>query len=345
MKFKVNHELLFALRYLYEQYPKLPVIAAGSLVEFVLEEVGIPVGRIDQLIMRPVSFVEFISALGKDHLLGIIKESSFNEEIPDIVHNQLLECLRLYFYVGGMPEAFAAYLKSQDLGIVSDIHARILKGYEDDFQKYSKKSDWMSLQVVFQKAPYVVGDSRVKYVKLDRNIRGEKLKTAVELLTKAQVVSKVISSYANKPPLRSAAQSKFFKLVFLDIGLLHHSMGFDWRSLELDSDLTDVKNGVFAEQFVGQELLTTESINSSKNLFYWYRNVKGSDAEVDYLVDYKGEVAPIEVKSGSRGTLKSLQLYIEKNNNNQAFVLSQRNISKLKETSFLPLYMASRLGL
>lgn len=334
---------LLALRYLYEQRPELAVLAAGSLVEFVLEEIGLPVGRVDQLNMGPVSFREFLAALGKEQLVRVILESSFDEPVPDIAHDQLLDLLRTYFYVGGMPSAVTTYVETKSLSHTSEVHARILKGYEDDFQKYAKKSDWGALETVFQRAPHVVGESRLKYVRLDRDIRGEKLKTAVDLLNKAQVLQKVTSSYAKSLPLRAASQSKFFKLIFLDIGLLHHSMGFDWRKVSLDDDLTNVKQGAFAEQFVGQELLTTSEINCTSELYYWYRNVKGSDAEVDYLVGFEGAPAPVEVKSGSRGTLKSLRLYVEEFGSKDAFVFSQRNIERMEETLFLPLYLASRL--
>lgn len=335
---------LLALRYLYEQKPELPVLAAGSLVEFVLEEVGLPVGRVDQLTMGPVSFREFLAAMGKDQFVRLIKESPLNAPVPDIAHNQLLDLLRTYFYVGGMPSAVTTYVETKSLNSVSEVHARILKGYEDDFQKYAKEADWAALEAVFASAPQVVGESRVKYVRLDREIRGEKIKTAVNLLAKAEVLEKVVSSYAKTLPLRAGAQAKFFKLIFLDIGLLHHAMGFDWRKVSLEDDLTDIKQGAFAEQFVGQELLTGSEINDASQLFYWYRSVKGSDAEVDYLVQYEGAPVPVEVKSGSRGTLKSLRLYIEEFGCKKAFVLSQRNIERMEETTFLPLYLASRLN-
>lgn len=334
---------LLALRYLYEQRPELPVIAAGSLVEFVLEEIGLPVGRVDQITMRPVSFREFLTAIGKEPLARFISETSLKKPVPDIAHTQLLDLLRTYFYVGGMPSAVTTYVETKSLNLVSDVHARIIKGYEDDFQKYAKKADWTALAAVFSRVPHVVGESRLKYVQIDRDIRGEKLKTAVDLLTKAQVLQKVISSYAKDPPLRAGTQSKFFKVIFLDIGLLHHAMGFDWRKVSLHDDLTDLKQGAFAEQFVGQELLTENEINNASELFYWYRNVKGADAEVDYLVEHQGALSPVEVKSGSRGTLKSLRRYVEEFGTKLAFVLSQRNIEQMEETVCLPLYVASRL--
>ena len=334
---------LLALRYLYEQCTELPVIAAGSLVEFILEHIGLPVGRVDQLHMKPLGFCEFLEALNKEHLAAQIFKNDFSKPLAGIAHQQLLELLRIYYYVGGMPEAVAAYAQSRELAVVSDIHARLLTGYEDDFQRYSKNSDWAALRTVYHSATNVVGESRVKYVRLDRELRGEKVKSALNLLIKAQVLSKIVSTYAKTLPLKSSVKEKFFKLIFVDIGLLHHALGFDWRSVDLEDDLTDIRDGAFAEQFVGQELLSTCSINTSRSLYYWYRAEKGSDAEVDYIVNYAGEPTPVEVKSGARGTLKSLSLYMTTFQPTNGFVLSQRNVEQLESTIFLPLYMACRL--
>lgn len=336
---------LLALRYLYEQIPELAVVAAGSLIEFVFDEVGLPVGRIDQLHMKPVTFSEFLGAMKKEHLRAAITKNDLTRAIPDIAHRQLLDLLRTYFYVGGMPEAVATYVDERDLGAVSHVHGRILAGYEDDFQKYSGKSEWTALRTVFSRAPSVVGDPRVKYVRLDREIRSEKLKSALVLLTKSQVLSRVVSTYAASPPLKSAAEEKCFKIIFLDIGLLHHALGFDWRRISLDDDLTQIKSGAFAEQFVGQELAAHCTINESHDLYYWNRRVQGSDAEVDYVIEFAGGCAPVEVKSGKRGTLKSLLMYLEKFGPKNSFVLSQRNVEQLESTTLLPLYMASRLSI
>lgn len=330
---------LMALRYFYENFPELHVIAAGSLIEFVIEEVGIPVGRVDQLYVHPINFTEFLLALNKEHLVKQINKSKLASKISDIAHNQLLNCLRTYYYVGGMPSAVATYISSGDLGATSAVHARIIKGYEDDFQKYSKKSDWGLLQSIFKRSPSLVGNSRLKYSNLDREIRGEKLKKALELLCKAQILTKVISTYSKKIPLESGIQEKFFKIIYLDIGLLHHQLGFDWRSIEIDKDLTDIKSGAFAEQFIGQELRSKSSVNKNIDLYYWYRSVKGSDAEVDYIINYKNLPTPIEVKSGSRGTLKSLIQYIKEFDSKNNLVFSQRNIEVMDNILFLPLYM------
>ncbi len=138
-------------------------------------------------------------------------------------------------------------------------------------------------------------------------------------------------------------KSNFFKVIFLDTGLLQHAVGFDWRNVNVTQDLTDMRDGIFAEQFVGQELLAACTKDSGYLLHYWDRHIKGSDAEVDYVVEHDGAPAPIEVKSGVRGTLKSLACYMQEFAPRNAFVLSQRNIERLDSITFLPLYLAGRI--
>jgi hypothetical protein len=174
-----------------------------------------------------------------------------------------------------------------------------------------------------ERVPHLVGDPRVKYVQVDRHIHSDKIKRFLLLCEKANLLTRVHSTYASSLPLAAAADKKFFKIIFLDIGLLHHPLGFDWRQVSPDADLTNICHGAFAEQFVGQELLAHADILDQRNLYYWYRKAKGSDAKVDYVVSSHGSPAPVEVKSGSRGTLKSLNMYIEKYQPKEAFVLSQ----------------------
>ncbi len=163
------------------------------------------------------------------------------------------------------------------------------------------------------------------------------------LLKNAGLISRVLSSFAKKPPLKVEAKEKFFKLLFLDIGLLQHAVGFDWKSFNPTDDLTNTCDGVFAEQFVGQELLANSDPESIQQLYYWERDTHGSDAEVDYLFESSLGITPIEVKSGHRGTLKSLQQYRQEFSPKQSVVLSQQNIGSKEDILWVPLYMAQEV--
>lgn len=331
-----------ALRYFFEQYPQLPVIAAGSLIDFVLEDIGFPVGRIEEMTLHPFSFCEFLEALGKKHLAEFIWTHDLSKSVLEPVHNEILLLLKRYFCIGGLPEAVKSYYLEQDLQQVSRIQKSLLMNYKSDFPKYSKKTDWDALDTVFERGPLLVGSPRVKYTDFDKVIRGEKIKSAIGLLTQANILRRVVSSNIDKPPLRAGKEEKFFKIIFLDIGLMQTALGFSWHNVAPDVDLTDLKKGSLAEQFVGQELLANLT-HRSQELFYWYRNAKSSNAEIDYLIESTFGASPVEVKSGALGRLKSLLLYQQLKSSKQSYILSQRNISQQGQNHFLPLYFAGRL--
>jgi predicted AAA+ superfamily ATPase len=242
-----------------------------------------------------------------------------------------------------MPEAIAVYASTHDLSEVSRVHSRLIRNYRDDFAKYAKQNDWEALNIVFDRLPAMIGRNRINYSKFDAHMRGEKIRRALTLLSTAGLVHRVISSQANQPPLNAESDPRFFKLLLLDIGLMQAMLGFDWRKVRPDMPVNEIHDGAFAEQFVGQELICSGSSDSFYQPHYWYRGVKGSEAEVDYVIVHKGCVTPVEVKSGSRGTLKSLALYQEKFTPAQCLVLSMQNSVELERIRWVPLFLASRL--
>jgi uncharacterized protein len=338
-------QAITCLRYFYEKAPNIPVIAAGSLLEFVLQEISFPVGRISSIYVRPISYFEYLSSIDKSHIREYLEDLKIdgNSKIPEYLHSDLLHELKKYFLIGGMPKAVSVYIKHRDLSLVSAVHNDILSAYYDDFPKYSKKSEWDVLKIIFEKIPFLVAGTKIKYTSIDRNFRIEKIKRALLLLEYAGLITKVISTNAKQPPLNSQAKLSTFKLLSLDIGLLQHSLGFDWSSLSPDSNLTDTCRGKFAEQFVGQEFLASSSVHTRSILYYWCSMKYHSDAEIDYVTEFKNKVVPIEVKSGTRGTLKSLTEYEKQFKPGLSIVFSERNIEKMENTIFLPLYLAGCL--
>lgn len=334
---------ILALRYLYEQAPNLPVIAAGSLLEFALEAHGTPVGRVEYLYLYPLSFEEFLSAQGKDQLANFISNFNFKNSISQAVHDELVRLLRLYFRIGGMPRAIMSYLETKDIKEVSREHELLLSTYKEDFPKYARKSQIETLGNILTVIPSHIAQQKVKYTKIDPDLRIEKIKRAMDLLEKAHLISRAYCSLAQKLPLASLKKNKSFKLFFLDIGLLQHALGFDWSMIDPNSDISLIKNGVFAEQFVAQELLAKRSANKKYELFYWDRPVHGSDAEVDFLIEYQNKVIPLEIKSGLQGSLKSLYSYIREIKPEHAFIASERNIEHKDNISWIPLYLVGGL--
>lgn len=331
---------LTALRYFYEKAPHLPIIAAGSLIEFVLSEISMPVGRVESLELYPLTFFEFLDAVGREELSRYIEQLPLGKAVSAVAHRELLLQLKKYFYVGGMPGVVSAYVQSSSLPEASKVHEQILTVYEDDFAKYAERADWQALRLVFQRTPAFVGDTRVKYSRFDREIRSGKIKRALLLLSTARIISKVQVVHSPKPPLKAHAKPDFFKLIFLDIGLMQSSLGVDWQRIPFNQELTTLFDGALAEQFVGQEL---RAHGQEKELYYWERNKHGSDAEVDYLIQSGEGIIPIEVKSGAKGTFKSLQRYVDEEQPPAAYVLSHKNYEKNDVFVYVPLYRAGQL--
>ncbi len=242
-----------------------------------------------------------------------------------------------------MPKVVSSYLTTNDMLVASQEQGTLVRGYIDDFKKYAKKVDWALLETIFTKMNELAGGPQVKFTSIDSQAKSAQVRRALLALQQALVIHKVLPTHTDRLPLQAHAIDKRFKLVFLDIGLLHRQLGFDWTSIDPDADLTEVAEGRFAEQFVAQEIIAARSGTENYALHYWSRPTSGSEAEVDFVVEHKNRPVPLEVKSGAKGRLKSLELYLKELKPSAAFVLSQRNVERLGEMTFLPLYLASRL--
>jgi uncharacterized protein len=304
-------ELLPMLRYFYEERGDLHVIAAGSLLEFLLadHDFSMPVGRVEYLNLGPMDMEEFLMALGQERLVTFLGAYSLDEPIPESIHLSLLNFLKLFWIVGGMPAAITWYVNSGQLTDAVREHSVILQTYEDDFSKYRKRIYPDRLRKVFRRIPALIG-SKLKYVRLDPHERSRELADTLQLLEMARVIYRVRHSAGNGVPLGAEVKERDFKPLFLDTGLVSTSLGLSLPSLEMADDLLMVNNGALAEQFIGQHLLYDGPGYEKPRLFYWNREQKNSSAEVDYLIAHGGKVVPVEVKAGKTGTLKSLQVFV-----------------------------------
>jgi len=325
---------ILSLRYFYEQLPGLHVIGAGSLLEFALQNISFPVGRVQLLNMGPLNFYEFLLATGK----GILAETILKEpiELSKSIHNLLLDELKKYFFVGGMPECVNKYIKTNHLVDVFDIQSDLLNTFRQDFSKYATYSDKRCLNSVLDSVSKNVGH-QIKYSHLAEGFTNPTIKKAFELLETALLFKRVCSSTPEGIPLNANKSEKTFKAIFLDIGLLSRLSGLSVSTEFTKTDLLSIYRGAMAEQFVGQELISA----GHNNLHYWDRQAKSSTAEVDFLIEKNKEIIPIEVKSGTSGSLKSMHLLLNTYKNvKKGFVFSEATYSKLTEQKlvFLPLY-------
>ncbi len=296
------------LRYFQEALPDLHVIAAGSLLEFALREFkhSMPVGRIEYLYLYPLTFSEFLSALGEDRLVTWLENYHVGDPFSDTADIRLREFLRLYFFIGGMPAAVAAYRERRDLVEVQRVLTSIITTLQDDFAKYGTRAQQRNMRRVLRHIPLSIG-RKVRYVNIDRETRAGDLRTALELLELAGFVSLVRHSSANGVPLGAEASNDRFKPLLLDIGLCGNLCGLN---LPDDAKLLTVQEGSLAEQLVGQELRAVGPCFAEHPLFYWHREARNANAEVDYLWTHDGIVIPVEVRAGTSGSLKSTHVFL-----------------------------------
>ncbi len=342
-------EAMAALRYFYEDLPGLAVIAAGSLLEFTLSKhsFSMPVGRITYLHIAPVSYSEFLMAADPE-LYRFYSNWKLNEEMPESRHQKLLLRQREYMVVGGMPEAVQVWLDTGFFSDVQDIQRDIMDTYTDDFAKYARQTQLVRLQRLLKTIPANLG-RKIKYANLSRDDRAAEVRSAVDLLCKARICSAVYHSHCSGLPLGAERDDSTFKLLFLDTGLVCMQLGIDSAQLQGMDERMFVNEGPLAGQFVGQELMGRGK--QAPELFYWLREGKSNNAELDYVIALQTAIIPIEVKSGKCGTLKSLQQFIARKKSTRAvrFDLNRPSSQQLSiegvscELLSLPLYFAGRL--
>jgi len=326
---------IMALRYFYEKMPDLHVVAAGSLLEFAFSEISFPVGRIQSMEVHPMNFSEFLLASNYGKAAEIC-----NNQISGVsasIHEFLLEQLRIYWLVGGMPECIKEYVNTKSLKKATEVQYEICETYRLDFNKYKPKTDINCLNAVFSTIAANVGQ-QIKYTGLAIDFTIPTIKKAYESLLLARIVKKVKSLSNIGIPLDVYASDKKFKNLFLDIGLMSRVMGIDYNEALTHKNLLAIYCGQLAEQFVGQEFAAA----TNNQLYYWSRDAKNSNAEIDYLVIFEGMIYPVEVKDGPSGKLRSLHLYREtyKPFYSVVFHAGQTGILENEKIVFLPIYFA-----
>ncbi len=299
-----------AMRYFYEEMPSLHLIAAGSLVDFAIEKVGVPVGRISFLYMYPMSFIEFLHATN-NRLLGMeLVNHKPSELMSDVIHQKGLKLLGEYMVVGGMPQSVAQWVENQDIELCNQVLQDIKNAYEQDFEKYSKKNQIKYVELLFKQIPTLICQ-HIKYSNLKTIYRKRELEPALLLLEKAGIVHKVIQTVGSGVPLAAQANVDRFKLMMLDVALNQNILGFNYKEWLIEPTVALVNKGNISESFVGQEFLAYSSSRIKQQLYYWHREARSSNAEVDYLSLIGSKIIPVEVKSGHGGNLQSMKMFLE----------------------------------
>ncbi|MEA3504364.1 MAG: DUF4143 domain-containing protein, partial [Bacteroidota bacterium] len=325
---------IMSLRYFYEQNPAIHIIAAGSLLEFALQNISFPIGRLQLLSMYPMTFKEFLIANQKTIILERI--ANINEPPPDNIIKIINEELYKYFIIGGMPECVKTFIKTNSYVKVSQIQSDLIATFRQDFSKYAGHSDKRCLNAVLSSVSQKVG-TQIKYTHLSDSFSQPTIKKAYQLLNTANLFTNIKSASPTGIPLGASVSDKKNKAVFLDIGLLSNINGFQSLKLLPEKKMQAAFNGMMAEQFIGQELQVT----TNENLYFWSRSKRSSNAEIDYLIEKNGEIIPIEVKSGASGSLKSLHLLLNTFKNIKiSYVFTNNKYGEIPEQKikFFPLY-------
>lgn len=309
---QVVPHLLQKLRWFAEDMPELPVIAAGSLLDFTLanHEFSMPVGRIGYMYLEPLSFEEFLNAIGQHELRSYLQNYDWQSIIPEAIHLQLMKHIKEYLIIGGMPKAISTWIEEKAPEAVHQIHYDLLTTYRDDFAKYSGRLAIDRLEDILRSVPRQLGKKFV-YRTANSEVSAASLKQALNLLSKANVCHRVVETSANGLPLGAEADERFLKMIMLDCGLCGASLGLSLHQLKAVSDISMINSGGMAEQLVGQLLRTITPAYVPPSLYYWQREKKGAEAEVDYVIQYENQVIPVEVKAGTTGSLRSLHQFVK----------------------------------
>ncbi len=332
-----------SLRFFYEQMPKLHIIAAGSLLEFALSEIpSYGVGRIQSLFMYPFSFDEYLLAMNENSLYNLKCAANPQNPLQLAVHEKLLLHFKRFLIMGGMPEIIAAYKQTQNLAGSYRLLSDLKNSFVDDFAKYKRLVPSLRISTVFKAVVNQTGNKFV-YSNISENDNFKQIKEALELLTQAGLVIPATHTAANGIPLGAEINDKKRKMFLLDTGLYLNILDFNIGSIILTADYNTINKGSLTEMFVGLELLKYAAPYERAALYYWQREEKNSLAEVDYVISKGNQIYPIEVKSGNKGAMQSMQLFLQSKKLSKGIRISQENFSSFDNFDIYPLYAISNI--
>lgn len=332
-------EIIAKLRWFYELLPTLPVIVAGSLLDFALEQhtFSMPVGRISYLHVEPLSFEEFLLAKQLDSLVAFIQSFQIDTQVPEVIHNKLMFLFKEFLVVGGMPAAVSMWIETGSLQNVARVHSELLLTYRDDFSKYSGKLPTQHLEEVMSAVPKFLGHKFI-YTHVNRDTKIAMLKSALHLLCKARICYLIKATAANGIPLLAEVNEKYFKVGFIDVGLVSSMLHLRLDQFEAVNDINLINQGAISEQVVWQLLRTTLPVYMEPANFYWCREEKSASAEIDAIIQHDAHIIPIEIKSGATGSLKSLHYFMAEKKGSIAIRINSDTPSQV------PVLMKTSLG-
>ncbi len=327
-----------SLRFFYEKRPELHVLAAGSLLEFAMEELpSYGVGRIESLWMYPMSFIEFLTAGGEGNLVRIIETGSPEKPVNKVFHERLIGLLRQFMLLGGLPEVIQTFFNTNDFAACLRIIDQLSEGLKDDFSKYKKSVPVSRLRPIFESVAHQTGN-KFNLAKALPEANHAQIKEAIILLEKAGLIYQIKHTAVSGLPLGASSDPKKFRLLLFDHGILQRILGLNPSDLLVSNNFSNIFRGSFAELFAGLELIKNGNPFVRPQLYYWQRDKRGSQAEVDYILQIQNEIVPLEIKSGRQGKMQSLRLFLSEKNIKIGYRVSMENFGEYENIAVIPLY-------
>lgn len=334
---QASNNALNSLKYFNEKAKEYHIVSAGSLIGIKLSKPkSFPVGQVNLLNLYPLSFMEFLDALNRSELRELIESWTDFEPFPEIFHNELIDILRLYYITGGMPEVVRKYIDSNDLNEVRNTQKEIIDTYVLDFAKHATASDIPKLSIIWESIPAQLGKENKKFIfsVIKKSARAREYENAIQWLEDAGLIIRVNLTKSAKIPLKGYSDPGIFKIYYLDIGLLTAMAGIPPSIVTMNNRLFDEYKGAFVENYVIQQL---QSGMESK-AYYWKSE---GLAEVDFVVEYKNRIIPLEAKSGINPRSRSMKVYADKFNPDRFYRTSLLNLKKDGHVVNIPLYSVS----
>lgn len=336
-------EVLISLRYFYEQMPELHVIAAGSLLEFAIQELpSYGVGRIRSLFVYPFSFREFLWAMNESKLEKFIAQSSPDFPMDDTLHVKALELFRRFLLIGGMPEAIQYYIQRSEIFEVQQIISDLLGAYQEDFGKYKSRIPSQRIREIFNAVGHQMG-SKFIYSKAVEGLVHRQILEGLKLLILAGLVIPVTHSSANGLPLGGEINPRKQKMLLFDTGIYQRMLQLPLSQIINLEEISLLNKGKLAELSFGLEWLKAGNPFERESLYYWHRETASSNAEVDFVVSLEGVVVPVEVKAATKGSMQSMRLFLSEKSLKRGIRVSSENFGRVGDIDIYPLYGVSNI--
>ncbi|MDR2971777.1 MAG: AAA family ATPase [Bacteroidales bacterium] len=336
-------DAISSLRYFYEQMPALHVIAAGSLLEFALQNIpSYAVGRIRSMYLYPFSFEEFLLAIDKYILFEKLQSGTTQNPLSEEIHKKLKELFLRFVLIGGMPEVVLKYVSGGSIIDCQNLLDELTETFYNDFSKYKLRVPSIRLQEVFSAIIAQTGQ-KFTYSKVSTSANQVQIKEGIELLKMAGLVYETTHSSANGLPLAAELNPRYKKLMIFDTGIYQRFLRLDLTNLFFEEKFEQINKGALAEMFVGIELVKSQNKRLPAELYYWQREKEGSTAEVDYVIQHGQSIVPIEVKAGTKGAMQSMFLFLEEKQSHYGIRCSMENYGELQSIKIYPLYAAGKI--